>query len=197
MAVPATNKLGVKAVIFDCFGVLYVGSLSQLYDETPREKWGELHDLSVGSDYGYIPREEYLRSLAELTGKSYDYLVEQQTQVHVRNDGLIAFIRELHKTYKIGLLSNVGFDLIESLFTSDERAELFDAVVLSSQEGIVKPHPHIFEIAAERLGVAPGECLMVDDLEKNIEGADAAGMRGLVYSNLDNLKADMKRLLAL
>jgi HAD superfamily hydrolase (TIGR01509 family) len=191
MAAPA-----IKGIIFDCFGVLYVGSLQALYDITPKDKWCELRDLNIGSDYGYISADEYAQALSELTGKSKAKIIELRMREHVRNEPTIDYLRELKKTYKIGLLSNVGFDLIERLFTEQERADLFDAMVLSSQEGIVKPHPRIFEITAERLGLEPGQCVMIDDLQKNIEGADAAGMRGIVYSSLDNLKADMTPVLS-
>jgi len=186
----------VKGIIFDCFGVLYVGSLQMLYDITPEARWNELHDLNVGSDYGYIGPDEYAEALAELTGRSKAEIIELRMRKHIRNDALVEYARELHKSYKVGLLSNVGPDLIERLFSEEERAELFDTVVLSSTEGIVKPNPHIFELAAERLGLDPSECLMIDDLEKNIEGADAAGMRGIVYTNVESLKTDLTRALS-
>lgn len=185
---------GIKGIIFDCFGVLYVGSLQGLYDMTSREKWGELHDLSIGSDYGYISRDDYLAGLSALTGRPLEEIEAQQARSHVRNEALIEYLRELKKTHKIGLLSNVGRDLIEELFSEAERAELFDCMVLSYEVGIVKPHPQIYRIAAERLNLNPSQCLMVDDLEKNIEGADAAGMHGLVYSSFDTLKADFARI---
>lgn len=182
----------IKGIIFDCFGVLYVGSLQMLYDITPKDKWEQLHDLNVGSDYGYIDQNQYATSLAEITGRTPEEVIELRSREHVRNDAVVEYVRELKKTYKIAMLSNVGPNLIERLFTEAERAELFDTVVLSSTEGIVKPHPEIFRLTAERLGFDPGECLMIDDLEKNIEGADAAGMRGIVFVNLDNLKDELK-----
>jgi HAD superfamily hydrolase (TIGR01509 family) len=193
MAARATD-MGVKAIIFDCFGVLYVGSLQALYDITPKEHWRELADLNAGSDYGYVTADEYATRLSELTGKSKDEIIDLRRREHARNDALVACLYELKKNYKVGLLSNVGFDLIERLFTEQERSELFDAMVLSSTEGIVKPHPRIYQIAAERLGVSAGDCLMIDDLQKNVDGADAAGMRGLQYTNLANLKSDLARL---
>ena len=39
-----------------------------------------------------------------------------------------------------------------------------------------KPQPEIYRLAAERLEVAPEECLFVDDLRENCEGAEAVGM---------------------
>jgi HAD superfamily hydrolase (TIGR01509 family) len=46
--------------------------------------------------------------------------------------------------------------------------------------GVRKPHPEAYLIAARELGVAPGECLFVDDRQKNVDAAIAVGMRGLV-----------------
>lgn len=55
-----------------------------------------------------------------------------------------------------------------------------DAVVVSSQVGVEKPHPGIFLHAAELLGVAPGETVHVgDSLRDDVEGALAAGMEAL------------------
>jgi len=53
--------------------------------------------------------------------------------------------------------------------------------VVSGEEGIIKPEPEIFLIAAERLKVKPEECLFIDDIERNVEGAKAVGMIGIQY----------------
>ncbi|MDT4860960.1 Phosphoglycolate phosphatase [compost metagenome] len=74
------------------------------------------------------------------------------------------------------------------LFTPDEQAELFDAVVLSSDIGMTKPNPDIFTFTAIKLGVLPEECVMIDDLLVNIEGARQAGMKGVVYSTVEQAK---------
>jgi HAD superfamily hydrolase (TIGR01509 family) len=70
--------------------------------------------------------------------------------------------------------------VIDGLFTPEELESLFDVVVLSSEVGMVKPHPEIYELVAERLGVASGECIMIDDLPTNTAGAEAAGMQSKV-----------------
>ena len=57
--------------------------------------------------------------------------------------------------------------------------ELFDDVVDSSEVGMRKPNPAIFELACERLGVQPARTLFVDDYEGNIVGAKAAGLFGV------------------
>lgn len=55
-------------------------------------------------------------------------------------------------------------------------AELFDTAVISAEVHMHKPQPEIYRLAAERLKVAPEECIFVDDLRENCEGAEAVGM---------------------
>ncbi len=53
----------------------------------------------------------------------------------------------------------------------------FDAIVESSKVGVRKPEPRFYEIACERLGVVPSECIFLDDLGINLKPAAAMGMR--------------------
>ena len=70
-----------------------------------------------------------------------------------------------------------------TMAASDERAAqaqrvmaLFDVIVESSVEGVRKPQPRIYEIACERLGVAPQHAVFLDDLGINLKPARAMGM---------------------
>ncbi len=54
--------------------------------------------------------------------------------------------------------------------------EMFDTVVESSVVGVRKPEPRFYEIACERLGVRPDECVFLDDLGVNLKPARAMGM---------------------
>jgi epoxide hydrolase-like predicted phosphatase len=59
--------------------------------------------------------------------------------------------------------------------------ELFDAWVISGEVGIRKPDPAIYELAAERLGLPPEQCVFVDDLPGNLKPARAIGMATVVH----------------
>jgi putative hydrolase of the HAD superfamily len=186
----------IRGIIFDCFGVLYQGSIAHMYELTPEAKRSELANLSLSSDYGYISPEEYLQQVCELTGKSADEIVSIMQKDHIRNQPMVDYVRSLRGKYKVALLSNVGRGVMERLFSLEEQVELFDAVVLSSEVGMIKPDPAIYQLAAERLGLEPEECIMIDDLVANIEGAKSTGMRGVVYSTTDKCKNDVANLLA-
>jgi len=57
--------------------------------------------------------------------------------------------------------------------------ELFDTVVDSCEVGLRKPNPAIYLLTVERLGVAPERAVLLDDIESNLLGAEAAGLRGI------------------
>ena len=59
--------------------------------------------------------------------------------------------------------------------------ELFDAWVISSEVGLRKPDPAIYELAAERLGLPPEACVYVDDLPGNLKPARALGMATVLH----------------
>ena len=62
-----------------------------------------------------------------------------------------------------------------------ELASLVDAVVISSEIGVRKPHPGFYQAACGGLGLAPGRVLSVgDDVENDVRGAQRAGLRGLL-----------------
>jgi putative hydrolase of the HAD superfamily len=59
---------------------------------------------------------------------------------------------------------------------------LFDTVVLSGEVGMRKPEKEIFLYAAETLGLAPAECVFIDDMEANVTAAQACGMTGVLHT---------------
>ena len=60
---------------------------------------------------------------------------------------------------------------------------LFDAVVLSAEVGMRKPEERIFRHAAALLGLAPEQCVFIDDIEANVLAAEAIGMTGVLHVN--------------
>ncbi|MFT5222030.1 MAG: epoxide hydrolase-like predicted phosphatase [Glaciecola sp.] len=59
--------------------------------------------------------------------------------------------------------------------------ECFEDLVISGEVGLRKPDPAIYLLAAERLGVGVVDCIFVDDLDSNVEAAQAVGMAGVVH----------------
>ena len=187
----------IRGIIFDCFGVLYRGSLTHLSELAAPSDQQAVYDLSHASDYGFINHDDYFRQLGALVNKPAREVEDIIRQRHIRNDEMIDLVRELRRTHKVALLSNVGQGVIDELFSPDERHELFDAVVLSSDIGMVKPHPEIYEYAVGQLSLPAEDCLMIDDLPVNIEGARQVGMQGIVCESVVQLRKDLKQYLSI
>jgi putative hydrolase of the HAD superfamily len=80
---------------------------------------------------------------------------------------------------RTGLLSNAWGDALA--YDDALLEELFDAWVISSEVGLRKPDPAIYELAAERLGLPPAACVFVDDLPGNLKPARALGMATVLH----------------
>ncbi len=170
----------IKAIIFDCFGVLYGGSLEKLTSMAPSEKRQEVHDANIAKDYGYIDYNEYLQQISELTGVTPQEVDSIIAQHHIPNEELIEYAGKLKHRYQTALLSNIGDTVMDRLFDGSVE-EKFTHVFLSYKIGLAKPNPEIFSYTAQQLGVTPEECVMIDDLANNCEGAQVAGMHTIQH----------------
>lgn len=79
------------------------------------------------------------------------------------------------KGYKIGLISNCDPG-VPSLWNKTSIAPLIDEPLFSSVVGLMKPDPAIYQLACDRLGVKPQQCLYVGDSGDELAGASKAGM---------------------
>jgi len=185
----------IRGIVFDCYGVLVRGSLDYLRSLTPADRRQEFTDLARASDNGFISQQEYVDGVSLLIGRSPEDVREIITRQEVHNKEMLEYVAVLHKDYRIGMLSNVGRGSVERLFTSQELAELFDAVVLSNEIGITKPSVEAYEYTASQLDLLPSECIMVDDIALNVEGAEMAGMRGVLFTDTEDCKRDIEMLI--
>jgi putative hydrolase of the HAD superfamily len=185
----------IKGIIFDCFGVLYGGSFSALTSMCPPDKHEQLHDYNRQVDYGYITTDEYAEAIGKLLSITKREVYDLFTTKHVRNQELVEYLKELKKSYSIGLLSNVGTETMDGLFSPDERTKLFDAVVLSYKEGVAKPNPAAFQLMAERMSLSPGECVMIDDLEENCDAAEVVGMQSIQHITNRGTREKLEKIL--
>ena len=105
---------------------------------------------------------------------------------------LAAVKRAREQGISTGLISN---SMGEGRYDRAAFAELFDGVVISGEVGLHKPQPEIFLLGCERIGLPPGECVFVDDLRENCEGAEAVGMTAILHRGADGTVPELERLL--
>ena len=129
---------------------------------------------------GELTAEEFSRQFAPLLGVSPDNLVERLFAGIGPDEAMRAAVRRARRSgIKTGLISNSwGLGLA---YDPAVLGELFDAVVISGEVGLHKPQAEIFTLAAEHVGVAPADCVFVDDLRENCAGAEAVGMKAILH----------------
>jgi putative hydrolase of the HAD superfamily len=101
---------------------------------------------------------------------------------------VLALVDRVHERAPVALLSNASSRLVEDLRAAG-LADHFDTVVGSADIGVCKPEAAAFTTVAARLGVPPERCLMVDDLLANVEGAQAAGLQAVQFTDAAALAA--------
>lgn len=185
----------IKAIIFDCFGVLSVDLWRAFCDSLdPSVDIESVRDLNRAFDKGFITKQQYLDGVEVVAGKrppDIDVAYIQDT----KNTLLLDYIRTLKPAYKTAILSNISNDWINQRLLNAEEQALFDAQILSYQVGAVKPDPLMYRMACDKLGVTPVQAVMVDDIERNISAAQELGMKGIFYQDFNQLKRELSRVL--
>ncbi len=107
-------------------------------------------------------------------------------------DDMLGLVRRARQSgLHTALLSNSWGD---SNYPEEEWEGAFDVVVISGRVGMRKPEAEIFLHTANLLGVPPEQCVMVDDLAGNIQGAVAAGMVGVLHKSYEETAEELEIL---
>jgi len=189
----------IKAIIFDCFGV-FIGNpykiRAQALEQSDPEKAVILHEINRASDRGFLDPQDTAEQMAELIGITTEQFLAEQKTGEIRNEELVEYVKTLRPDFKLAMLSNISSrHRLDIRFEPGQLDELFDVVVASGDEGSIKPEPAIYEIALERLGVLPEECVFVDDILEYCEGAEAIGIHAIQYLNFQQAITDLEALI--
>ena len=188
----------IKAIIFDCFGVLVTDSLDAIINSNDLSEIqrDEIKSYVTAANKGSISVAEYRSEVANILNMEHKDLNSAIKNGEIKDENLLEYIRELKKEYKIGLLSNVtSMDSLKSRFAENELEDNFDVVVASGQIGYAKPEAEAYEITVDKLGVFLSECVMIDDREEYVNAAVGIGMKGIVYTGMIDLKKELKDIL--
>ncbi|GAA1450545.1 HAD family hydrolase [Nocardiopsis tropica] len=100
--------------------------------------------------------------------------------------GAVEFMKACKETGRpLAVVSNNSPEAVTAFFDEHCLTKLIDGVFGRSRESpeLMKPHPHLLELALKELSIRPATCLMVGDSETDIEVAKAVGMPVVGYAN--------------
>jgi putative hydrolase of the HAD superfamily len=196
VALGARESNMIKAIIFDCFGVLIKSGHNLLRQDFP-ELRNLVDELQTKSDLGILNRYEFNEIIASKTNLTAQEIDDRYWGTNKYNYPVIEIAENFKATgqYKVALLSNISRDWMTEILNYFDNKNLFDEVVLSGDVNIIKPDQRIFKLMADKLNLQPDECIMIDDLASNINGARLAGMHGVVFFSPEQLIDDINKIL--
>jgi epoxide hydrolase-like predicted phosphatase len=197
----------IRAVFFDLGGVIvrteFQAPRQHLAERLGMEYEGLLRlvfesETSRQASLGLLSEDEHWAAVIRRL-----HLPESQTRVvrdeffagDVTDIALLDFMRSLRRKYKVGLISNAWSGL-RPWIVSRKFEDAFDAMIISAEVGVMKPDARIFQVALEKLGVAPSESVLLDDFPENVAGARAVGMQAIHFIQPEQALKELQHLLA-
>jgi HAD superfamily hydrolase (TIGR01509 family) len=98
-------------------------------------------------------------------------------------DGAVTTVRRLAATYPLGVASSAHPRVIDAALRTSGLRDAFRSVSSSDEVEHGKPSPDVYLLAAQRLGVAPAACLVVEDSLNGVLAGRAAGMTVVLIPN--------------
>jgi HAD superfamily hydrolase (TIGR01509 family) len=148
--------------------------------------------------HGNVSEDEYIRAVL----KEYPQVGTQEwLKEHIREnfkevEGTREIILELQKSrYKLALLSVHSREWIDYCEKKFKFHDLFYVISYSFDEKVSKPDPVSFKNILKKLNAQPEECLFIDDSEKNIVVAETLGIKSILFTNAENLRKDLRKIL--
>ena len=96
------------------------------------------------------------------------------------------------KLYVLSNFGNVAFDINSQVY---EFLPLMDGKVISYELGITKPDRRIYEALYQKYDIDPKQAVFIDDRRENVDGAIAAGMKGILFESYEQAKEELGRLM--
>jgi putative hydrolase of the HAD superfamily len=194
----------IKTFIFDLGNVIVsfnhrkiVEKLQDICEKASDEIFAKAISSTLVQDYnlGKITSKEFSSAINTALELKMDFAdFSQAWNYAFAPEPIISeqFIRKLSANYRLLVLSDTNelhFDFIRKNFPILDH---FNDFVLSHKVGAVKPSAEIFRAVMEKAECLPEECIFIDDIEKNVEGARINGINALQFISVEQLEADLR-----
>lgn len=196
----------IKSIIFDCGRVFLHDSDNEVIFHDIAKSCGITFKLAEKVAQDLLPQYQ----TGQLTDQTFWQKFQRHTYCSLPEHPEVLWIREYlplthinhevldlvkqlrNNGYKTPVLSNtipphVRINRSRNLF------QFFQPEIFSCEVGAKKPDKRIYQIAAERSGAIPEECVFIDDVLEYVKAAQAIGMKGIQYQNLAQLKEELRK----
>lgn len=151
-------------------------------------------DLTRAFEKGEISPREFYKKITSRLGIKLPFkdFVAIWNEIFWEDEAVCNFARELKKSYRLFLLSNVNSLHFEHIRHKFDIIKIFDEVILSYMVGAIKPDRIIFDHVIKMAGGDKAKLLYIDDREDLIKEATSMGIDSIRFEGIDKLKETMK-----
>ena len=198
----------IKNIIFDFGAVLVDWDPQHLYLPYFGDAAKTAYFLTEICPYEWNTQADAGRPVAEITAERIARFPEWEKEIRMYYDrwiemmgeqipGMEPLVRDLkargYGVYGLTNWSRETFPLVRDRYPV---FRLLDGYVVSGEEMTMKPAPGLYRILLDRYGLRAEECVFIDDNPRNTAGAEAVGIRGLVFHDAEQLRADLERIIS-
>ena len=190
----------IKAIFFDWGGVLTEGTHKSGIIKLLKERFDITIDSHVQGklmdkmDQNKLTFENYVKEINLLFNKnlSIEELLNIYKDAIHHNKEMVEYIKKIKINYKVFILSNNN-STIKSILENyhKELLNLFEKIYFSDELNMFKPNKDIFEYVIKDNNLKAQECIFIDDRQKNIDGANSIGMKGILFTDIEQLKQEL------
>lgn len=197
----------MKALVFDFGGVLVDWNPHHLYDSYfgSKEKatWF-LENICTNEWNSQMDGgKPFCQGIAELSAQYPEYAKDIEAYFNrwiemmgTEIEGMYGLLQEYKaKGYTLLGLTNWSSETFCQVKDVYPIFKLLDGMVVSAEEHCIKPSPSIYQILLDRFGLNASDCVFIDDRQPNVDGADAVGMTGILFTSAQDLREKLESVL--
>lgn len=197
----------MKALVFDFGGVLVDWNPHHLYDSYfgSKEKatWF-LENICTNEWNSQMDGgKPFCQGVAELSAQYPEYAKDIEAYFNrwiemmgTEIEGMYGLLQEYKaKGYTLLGLTNWSSETFCQVKDVYPIFRLLDGMVVSAEEHCIKPSPRIYQILLDRFGLNASDCVFIDDRQPNVDGADAVGMTGILFTSAQDLREKLELVL--
>ena len=197
----------IRNIIFDFGYVLVDWNPHYLYDPYFNDPEKTEYFLEKVCPYSWNETVDSGRPTADATAERIALFPEWEKEIRMyfgewiemmngQIPGMEEIVRELKvRGYGIYGLTNWSAETFPLIRDSYPVFKLMDGIVVSGEEHMKKPQPEIYRTLLDRYSLKSGECIFIDDNPHNVAGAEAEGIRGLLFTSAEQLRMDLNAIL--
>jgi len=195
----------IRNIVFDFGGVLVDWNPEYLFKDVFRDKSELDHFLENVCTPDWNEQQDAGRSLSEAIQNLQDRHPKYRNEIRLYYDEWttmlggpieqnVDLLKPLLANYRLFGLTNWSAETFPIAYDLFPFFGEFEGIVISGEERLAKPDERIYLLLLERYGLIAGECLFIDDSERNIRAASVLGFKTLHLKNDARLKEELTQL---